>query len=55
MKTPIKGLMLAALALSVSGCVVRSRAVTTRYVTSTVCDPNYPCANTYYWDQWRGC
>ena len=29
----------------------RTRAVV---VDSAVCDPTYPCANTYDWYEWRG-
>lgn len=53
MRLPMKGILVAVLALMASGCVVRTRA--TRVVSTTTCDPNYPCANTYYWDQWRTC
>ncbi len=40
--------------LALSGCRVRSYVRTPGYETVTVtCDPNYPCSNTYYWDEWR--
>jgi hypothetical protein len=45
------------LALVSSGCAVRSyeyRDRPTTTVVTTACDPMYPCANTYYWDEWRG-
>src|SRR5688572_7866525 len=39
-----------------SGCTARVyeyRGRPTTTVTTTTCDPNYPCHNTYYWDEYR--
>lgn len=55
---PIKApvvVALAAVALLASGCRVRTYPVTRVVTTTASCDPRYPCANTYYWDEWRTC
>ena len=50
-----RSLPLIGLALLGTACTVRTyeyRERPTTYVAT--CDPSYPCANTYYWDEWRG-
>ena len=43
--------------LAASGCTYRSydRPRQTTYYPAAECDPNYPCRDTYYWDEWREC
>ncbi len=54
MRLPILA-ALTGFALLTSGCYVRTYPATRVVTTTTSCDPRYPCANTYYWDEWRAC
>ncbi len=53
---PIVLMTAVASVFAISGCAVRSYDYVRPdvYETSTLsCDPNSPCGNTYYWDEWR--
>ncbi len=42
--------------MALSGCYVRPYVYERpgyAVVATTTCDPNYPCGNTYYWDEYR--
>jgi len=51
--------LLAVLALGTGACATRVEyredpPPTVSFAAGPACSPDYPCLNTYYWDEWRG-